>query len=97
MPLQIVGNAPGIARGGSKIVHFRKIRVMASLENLVDAVICDISQLDIDDNIRVKDLPSSGLTILEEPNAVVVAIQASRASRKAEEEAAKAEKDAKKK
>ena len=92
LPLKIEGNAPGVAKGGSKIIHFRKLRVLASLETLVDAITCNIDQLEIGDKIRVKDLATNGLTILEEPNAVVVAVEASRASRKAEEAAAKEEK-----
>jgi len=97
LPLQIEGNSPGVTKGGSKIVHFRKIRVLATLESLVDKLICNISSLDINDKIRIKDLKAEGLTLLEEPNAVVVAIEASRASRKASEEAAAAEKGSKKK
>ena len=86
LPLKIVGNAPGVAKGGAKIVHFRKVRLLATLEHLVDHVVCDISKLDIGDKIRIKDLSANNFTLLEEPNAVVVAIQASRASRKAEED-----------
>ena len=96
LPLKVEGNSLGVAKGGAKIVHFRKIRLMASLETLVDAITCNISSLEIGDKIRVKDLEANGLTILEEPNAVVVAIESSRASRKATEEAAtKEEKGAK--
>ena len=70
---------------------------MATLESLVDALVCDISNLEIGDKIRIKEIVAQGLSILEEPNAVVVAVEASRASRKASEEASKEEKAADKK
>jgi len=88
LPLHVEGNSPGVARGGTKVVHFRKITVMGAPENLPEQIVCDISKLDIGDKIRVADLNQGVLQVLEAPSAVVVAITESRASRKAAETAA---------
>lgn len=92
LPVRIVGNSVGVIKGGTKVIHFRKLRVKGLPGSFPEEVTADISSLDIGDDIRVRDVAIDGVTVLEAPTAVLVAVKASRTSIKnAEEEAEAAE------
>lgn len=90
IPVQLVGTAPGIIRGGSLRFAMRKLNVRALPKDLPDFIGADISKLDIGDKLYVTELSNKKYSILNPENTVVAQVRTSRNVAKVatEEEAA---------
>ena len=97
VPIQIVGTAPGVMAGGTLRIVNRKLKVKALPENLPDFVPVNISGLEMGNKLYVTKLAQENYKIMHPDNTVVCQIRVSRAAMKAAQDAAKAEKAAKKK
>lgn len=89
IPVKHVGVAPGVREGGKLIGKLRKLKVRAFLKDLPDTIDVDISELNIGQSVRVSQLNAGALTFLDGPNVEIAAVTATRASRQADEAAAK--------
>jgi large subunit ribosomal protein L25 len=89
IPVKVTGNAPGVRAGGKLIVKRRTLKVKSLLKSLPDFISIDISTLEIGDSVKVSELISDDLLILEALNVDVVAVTATRASRQAESDGKK--------
>ena len=78
VPVRTVGRARGVINGGRFAQIFRTLKVYAVPGQLPDAIEVDITNLKIGMSIRVKDLQTEGLEILNPPNAVVCAVKTAR-------------------
>lgn len=85
LPVRVVGSSRGVLAGGKLMQVFRRLRVEALPADLPEAITVDITKLRIGQSIRVKDLESDGLKLLEAKNAVVVAVKMARGASKAAE------------
>ena len=85
LPVRVVGSSRGVLAGGKLMQVFRRLRVEALPGDLPEAITVDITKLRIGQSIRVKDLESDGLKLLEAKNAVVVAVKMARGASKAAE------------
>ena len=56
IPIELVGEAPGVNKGGSLSQMIREIEIECLPSDLPDALEVDISKLEIDDGIYVKDI-----------------------------------------
>ncbi|PKP14057.1 MAG: 50S ribosomal protein L25 [Bacteroidetes bacterium HGW-Bacteroidetes-3] len=94
IPVQLLGTAPGIIRGGSLRFAMRKLNVRALPKDLPDFIDADISKLDIGDKLYVTELKGKKYSILNPENTVVAQVRTSRNVAKVAtpEEAAKAKK-----
>ncbi|MFA5296744.1 MAG: 50S ribosomal protein L25/general stress protein Ctc [Lutibacter sp.] len=94
IPVQLVGTAPGIIRGGSLRFVMRKLNVRAFPKDLPDFIDADVSKLDIGDKLYVTELANKKYSILNPENTVVAQIRTSRNVAKVAtpEEAAKVKK-----
>jgi large subunit ribosomal protein L25 len=93
IPVKFEGVAPGVLQGGRLVKKLRKVKVSGLAENLPDFIMLNIDKLNIGNSIRIKDVVYENLTLLDTPNAVIVAVKAARgmsAEEIAEEEAAEA-------
>ena len=92
VPLRLVGQAEGAKTGGAVIQKMRHATVKTTPENLVDILEVDITELELGDSARVRDIkPVDGLEVLNNPSSPVVSIEIPRAVRSAQaDEAAKA-------
>ena len=97
VPIQIEGTSPGIMAGGTLRIVNRKLKVKALPDNLPDFVPVDISGLEMGNKLYVTKLAQDKYKIMHPDNTVVCQIRVSRAAMKAAQDAAKAEKAAKKK
>ena len=97
VPIQIEGTSPGIMAGGTLRIVNRKLKVKALPDNLPDFVPVNISGLEMGNKLYVTKLAQENYKILHPDNTVVCQIRVSRAAMKAAQDAAKAEKAAKKK
>ncbi len=94
IPVQLVGTAPGIIKGGSLRFAQRKLNVRALPKDLPDFIDANISKLDIGDKLYVTELSNKNYSILHPENTVVAQVRTSRNVAKVAtaEEAAKVKK-----
>ncbi len=79
-----VGNAPGVKEGGVLDIVLREIAVEALPGQIPEQIEVDVSELNIGDNIHVRELKvPEGVTIVEDENDIVLSVLA---PSKAEEE-----------
>lgn len=78
IPVQLVGTAPGIIRGGSLRFAQRKLNVRALPGDLPDFIDADISKLDIGDKLYVTEVASKKYTVLHPENTVIAQVRTSR-------------------
>lgn len=97
VPVKITGTSPGVLLGGVLRLNQRKLKVRALPANLPDFVEANISELEMGNKLYVTKLGAPEYKILHPDNTVVCQVRISRAAMKAAQEAAKAEKGAKKK
>ena len=95
VPVNTTGTAPGILAGGKLQTKIRKLKLKALPENMPESVTIDISELNIGQGVKVKEVEVEKATLLNAPNAVVVAVKVTRAAASAgmgdEEEGAEGE------
>ncbi|WP_116126974.1 50S ribosomal protein L25 [Lewinella sp. IMCC34183] len=98
VPVAFTGTSPGVRGGGKLQVSVRRIKIKTTPEHLVDHVSLDISELELGQSIRVRDIePMEGVEIQNpagQPIATVEVPRALRSAATAEKKAA--EKEAKK-
>jgi len=78
VPVQFTGNAPGLIKGGQLIKKFRKLNIRALPADMPEAVVIDISELDIDQKIIISEVPQEKFKILEKPERYIIAIRPTR-------------------
>ena len=86
VPIKVKGNAPGIIKGGQLVRKFRKLPVRAMPGDMPEAVVIDISKLEIDQKIVVGQIPQDKFEIMESRDRYVLAVRATRVSTTTEEE-----------
>lgn len=87
IPVVLQGNALGVQKGGLLSVKARKVKITALPKDMPDCINIDISNLDLDKVIRVKDIPCGNFVINAMPGEPLVGVLAGR-SRKAPDQSA---------
>ena len=85
LPLNIEGTAPGVMRGGKLKQAIRKIKVSGLAKDLPEAITVNISNLNILDSIKVRDLNFENLTMVTPGYQVIVEVRAARGAAVTEE------------
>lgn len=78
LPVRVTGNSIGVKNGGKLGINFRRIKVSGLPKDFPDAISLDITNLRIGQGVRVKEIDLPGVTILQNPQAVVVAVRRAR-------------------
>jgi large subunit ribosomal protein L25 len=78
VPIKLVGNSPGVIKGGRLQLKLRKLRIQALPANLPDHIDVSISKLDIGDSVKVGQLKQKNITFLDSEVAVVVMVKSTR-------------------
>ena len=77
--VQLTGNAAGVLKGGFMVKRVPEIKVQATIANLPERVVVDVSALNVGDCIKVKDINiGKDVTILTDPEAMLVSIAPAR-------------------
>ncbi len=84
IPVNVIGNAPGVLAGGVLRRNMRKLKVRALPKDLPDFINADISKLKIGSKLYITELPTEGYRFLHPDNAVVCQVRLSRAAIKGE-------------
>jgi large subunit ribosomal protein L25 len=91
IPLRLKGTSPGVKAGGKLIQSVRKVKVKCMPEAIVDEMLLDISNLELGQTARVRDIiAQDGLEVTMAPAVPVVLIEIPRALRSAAAADAKA-------
>lgn len=88
VPVQIEGHAEGVKAGGKLSLSMRKLKVKAPYTAIPERLVVNVDNLGLGQSLAVGDLHYDGLELVNAKNAVVCAVQLTRAARGA---AAKAE------
>jgi large subunit ribosomal protein L25 len=86
LPVRITGTSPGVIMGGKLSTPYKKIKVEGTLSSLPEAITVDITNLNIGDGVRVKDLQYPGLKFHAPAASEVVGVKMARGAKKAGDE-----------
>lgn len=78
LPVKLTGRSVGVMAGGKLQQVFRKVKVQALPGDLPDNITIDITNMKVGDFIRIKELSTDKVQILNAPNAVVVSVKVAR-------------------
>ena len=84
IPVTVIGNSPGVRNGGKLVVNLRKLAVSALPKNMPDQITVDISNLNIGDGLRIREIEQEGVVFLENGSIVVTAVRMTRSARSAQ-------------
>ena len=88
VPVQIEGHAAGVKAGGKLTLSMRKLKVKAVYSNIPERLVINVDDLQLGKSMAVGDLHFEGLELMNAKNAVVCAVQLTRAARGAQAKAA---------
>lgn len=88
VPVQIEGHAEGVKAGGKLTLSMRKLKVKALYSEIPERLIINVDHLGLGKSLAVGDLHFEGLELMNAKNAVVCAVQLTRAARGAAAKAA---------
>lgn len=89
VPVQLEGHAEGVKAGGKLSLSMKKLKVKAPYTNIPERLIINVDNLGLGKTLQVGDLHFEGLELMNAKNAVVCAVQLTRAARGAQATAAK--------
>ena len=83
LPVSIIGTAKGIKAGGKLKVNLRKLKVKGIAKNLPDAINVNVTELGLGQSIKVGDLKSDAVMLLNNKSDVIATVTVTRAARAA--------------
>ncbi len=91
IPVHLIGQSPGVAKGGTLMHKRRKLRVEALPKNMPDFIELDISALDFNRSIKVGEIEATNYTILDADQLSIAVVEVPRALRGAVDDEAEGE------
>ncbi len=89
IPVKYVGQSIGVKSGGRLVVKVKSVKVKCLPKHLVDSIPVNIDTLDIGKNLRIEDVKSEGITVMQNARIPIASVVTTRALKQAEAEAAK--------
>ncbi len=90
IPARLVGQAPGVVKGGTLVQKRSSLKVFALPKNIPDHIDVDVSSLDFHHAVKVGDIKVEGIEFSDPKHASVAVVEVPRAAKLAAEEAAAA-------
>ena len=81
VPVKIEGHAEGVKAGGKLTLSLRKLKVKALYDQIPERLVVNVDSLGLGKSLAVGDLHYEGLELMNAKNAVVCAVQLTRAAR----------------
>jgi len=81
VPVQIEGHAEGVKAGGKLTLSMKKIKVKAIYTAIPERLVVNVDNLGLGKTLQIGDLHYEGLELVNAKNAVVCAVQLTRAAR----------------
>ena len=85
IPVHTTGTSKGVMKGGKLAYKQKRLNVKAIPANMPSEVLLDITNLDVNQRIRVQDIAAENYTILNPKSSEVVNVLSTRASATADE------------
>jgi large subunit ribosomal protein L25 len=90
IPARLVGQAPGVAKGGALIQKRAALKVYGFPKDMPDHIDVNVSELDFHHAVKVADMKLAGLDFLDPKQATIAAVEVPRSAKLATEDAAAA-------
>ena len=87
VPVALTGHAEGVKAGGKLTLQMRKLRVKAIYDQIPEKLVINVDNLGLGKTMQVGALHFEGLEVMNAKNAVVCAVQLTRAARGAQAKA----------
>lgn len=84
VPVKLEGHAEGVKAGGKLTLSMKKIKVKALYTSIPERVVINVDNLGLGKTMQIGDLHFNGLELMNAKNAVVCAVQLTRAARGAQ-------------
>lgn len=84
VPVVLEGHAEGVKAGGKLQLQMRKLKVKATYTDIPERLVINVDHLGLGKTMQVGDIHFEGLEIMNAKNAVVCAVQLTRAARGAQ-------------
>ncbi len=81
VPVKLEGHAEGVKAGGKLTLSMKKLKVKAVYTEIPERVVVNVDNLALGKTLQVGDLHFEGLELMNAKNAVVCAVQLTRAAR----------------
>ncbi|MDE5800226.1 MAG: 50S ribosomal protein L25/general stress protein Ctc [Paramuribaculum sp.] len=81
VPVKLEGHAEGVKAGGKLTLSMKKLRVKALYTNVPERLVINVDNLGLGQSLQVGQLNFEGLELMNAKNAVVCAVQLTRAAR----------------
>lgn len=82
LPITFEGQAKGVVlQGGRLRTRLKTLKVKAYPKDLIEDIVINVSDMGMDDSIRVGDLKEENIEILNSPRVPIVSVTATRAAR----------------
>jgi large subunit ribosomal protein L25 len=92
LPLHLTGVPVGVKGGGKLVVKMKSLKVKALPKDLRESITLDVSNLALNENIRVEDVKADNMEILNSPRIPIATVVMTRQLKQEETAAAKDEK-----
>ena len=92
LPLKLVGVAVGVKAGGKLVSKVKAVKVKAFPKDLREFIELDITNLELNENIRIQDINVPNIEVMNPPRIPVASVVMTRLLKQEETEAAKAAK-----
>lgn len=79
IPVNVVGNSPGVRAGGKLVKKITKLRVRGLIKDLPDFIDVNIDTLEIGQSVKVKDVTISGFDLLDAKENAIISCKTTRA------------------
>lgn len=89
VPVQLEGHAEGVKAGGKLTLSMKKLKVKAVYTDIPERVVINVDNLGLGKTLQIGELHFDGLELMNAKNAVVCAVQLTRAARGAQAAQAK--------
>lgn len=90
IPTRLVGQAPGVAKGGTLIRKRAALKVYGFPKDMPDHIDVNVGELDFHHAIKVGDMKLEGIEFLDPKQATIAAVEIPRAAKMAADDAAAA-------
>lgn len=88
VPVKLEGHAEGVKAGGKLTLSMKKLKVSAIFTAIPERIVVNVDNIQLGQSLKVGDLHYEGLELVNAKNAVVCAVQLTRAARGAQAAAA---------
>jgi large subunit ribosomal protein L25 len=90
IPVRLVGQAPGVAKGGQLVRKRAALKVYGFPKDMPDHIDVNVSELDFHHAVKVADMKLAGLDFLDPKQATIATVEIPRAAKMAADDAAAA-------